>query len=378
MKLLIGGDIVPTASNQEYFITGDMEKIIGKRLRHLLSEADFSVFNLEAPLTDERTPILKSGPALSVQTGAAHGLYIVNPYFFTLANNHIMDQGEQGLRSTMEILDRYKIRFGGVGKNAKEAREPYIYEREGRKIGIYCCSEYEFSIAGSSTPGANWFDPLESPDDITRLKENCDYVLVLYHAGKEYYRYPSPNLQKVCRKMVDKGADVVVCQHSHCVGCEERWQKGVIVYGQGNFLFDYSDHECWKTGILVELVIDEKGLNVKYHAVTKIQNGVEAMDEMSILDGFAERSKQISEEGMIEKLYSDFSERKLIDYEMAMLGRLGRNYFFRGLNKLLKHRLAKMFYTRQMKAVLWNYITCEAHREIFLEGLSRSWKRDKG
>ena len=42
------------------------------------------------------------------------------------------------------------------------------------------------------------------------LKKQCDYVIVLYHGGKEHYRYPSPYLQKVCRKIVDKGADIVV------------------------------------------------------------------------------------------------------------------------------------------------------------------------
>ena len=88
------------------------------------------------------------------------------------------------------------------------------------------------------------------------MKAQCDYAIVLYHGGKEYYRYPSPNLQKTCRKLVEKGADLVICQHSHCIGCEEKYQDGTIVYGQGNFLFDHGDNEYWNTSLLVQIKDD--------------------------------------------------------------------------------------------------------------------------
>ena len=81
---------------------------------------------------------------------------------------------------------------------------------EGKKIGIYACVEHEFTVATEKESGANPIDLLETPDHIVELKKQCDYVIVLYHGGKEQYRYPSPNLQKTCRKLVEKGADLVV------------------------------------------------------------------------------------------------------------------------------------------------------------------------
>ena len=68
------------------------------------------------------------------------------------------------------------------------------------KIGIYACAENEFTIATDTTAGANPFDPFESLDHIQNLKRSCDYVIVLYHGGKEHYRYPSPYLQKFVGK----------------------------------------------------------------------------------------------------------------------------------------------------------------------------------
>ena len=102
-----------------------------------------------------------------------------------------------------------------------EIKKYHIIEKDGLKVGIYVCAEHEFSIATEKLPGANPFDPLWSLDHIQKLKQQCDYVVVLYHGGKEEYRYPSPELQKVCRRISEKGADLVLCQHSNCVGCQE-------------------------------------------------------------------------------------------------------------------------------------------------------------
>lgn len=95
-------------------------------------------------------------------------------------------------------------------------------------------------------------------DDIEEAKRLADVVIVFYHGGKEYVAYPSPNLQKICRAMVKRGADYVICQHSHCVGCYEKFQGGHIVYGQGNFIFDHSDHPMWQTGLLLKLLIGDR------------------------------------------------------------------------------------------------------------------------
>ncbi|MFP3488456.1 CapA family protein, partial [Staphylococcus sp. SIMBA_130] len=136
-----------------------------------------------------------------------------------------MDQGIRGLNSTTSILDSHNIPYVGVGGNIVEASKPFIINHDNMKIGIYTCAEHEFSIAEEDIPGANPFDPLESFDHIIKLKSESDYVIVLYHGGKEHYRYPSPYLQKICRKFVEKGADIVICQHSHAVGCFEEYHN---------------------------------------------------------------------------------------------------------------------------------------------------------
>lgn len=251
MCLLIGADTVPTKVNEEYFVTGDIEPVIGKDLQKILQNATYRIFNLEAPITDRLIPIPKCGPSLSIPSKCMKGLTSMHIDLVTLANNHIMDQGKNGLFDVCRNLREVGISYVGVGNDPIEAKKPCFFDFNGKRIGVFSCVEHEFSTVDQQSPGANPFDPLNTPDDIATLKTQCDFVIVLYHGGIELYRFPSPQLRIVCRKLVDKGADIVVCQHSHCIGCEEKYNNGLIIYGQGNFLFAYRSNEFWNTGLLI-------------------------------------------------------------------------------------------------------------------------------
>lgn len=371
MNILIGADLVPTKSNQELFNIGETNQLLGDELVKVLSSADYRIFNLEVPLTDNETLISKCGPNLISPTSTIKGFKAIGVDILTLANNHILDQGEQGLESTCRTLKENKIAYLGVGKSPVEAARPYIFKYDGKDIGIYACVEHEFSIVTDSSCGANPYDSLESFEHVAELKKLCDFVIVLYHGGKEHYRYPSPNLQKTCRKFVEKGADLIICQHTHCVGCKENYQGGTIIYGQGNFLFDGSESEFWQTSLLIKI---DKEFNISYLPLVKCGNTVRLADEKAakeILDGFNERSEEIKIHGVIQKKYSEFAKSMLPNYLQSISG--NKNIFFRVINKLTRYKLSKWIikrkYNKKTLLALQNFFDCEAHRELILEGI---------
>lgn len=369
--ILIGADIVPTESNIKLFENGDAEQLVGSELYSVLKNADYRILNLEVPLTDKKDPIKKCGPNLIATSDCVKGLKSLGLDLLTLANNHIFDQGTSGLESTVSVLDREGICHVGAAANLNDATKPFFFTIQRKKYGVYACAEHEFSIATTELPGANPFNPLESPAHISRIKEQCDFVIVLYHGGKEHYRYPSPQLQAVCRRFIESGADLVVCQHSHCIGCEEIYQQGTIVYGQGNFLFDGQDNEFWKTSLLIS--IDNEG-KVEYLPLVKDGHSVRlaSPDEKSaILRDFNNRSERIKDSSFIVSEYSSFAEANLANYVMHLSG-LNGNLAFKILNKLSGQKLKKRFISRykdQYGTVVTNYIECEAHRELLLESL---------
>ena len=197
-------------------------------------------------------------------------------------------------------------------------------------------------------------------------------MIVIYHGGKEHYRYPSPYLQKVCRKIVDKGADLVITQHSHCIGCEEKYSHSTIVYGQGNFLFDHSESEFWATSLLVS--VDLKTKQVEYLPICKNREGVKLAsidDATDIISEFQKRTKQIKQSNFVSKEYSIFALKLRVLY-LYKWDILASSVGFRAINKLSKGKLLTWYLNRKLKKNRYsfiNYIECEAHRELFLEGL---------
>lgn len=371
MSIIIGADIVPVESNYELFSQSRVNELIGPELSDILCRADYRIFNLETCLTDRRQPIRKYGPHLAAPTATAAGLKSMGIDLITLANNHIMDQDAQGLASTIHKLDEAGISHLGAGENLNEAHQPFYFEIKEKRYGVYACTEHEFSIAGRNKPGANPFDPLESPDHIAQMKSRCDYIIVLYHGGKEHYQYPSPGLQKTCRKLIDRGADLVVCQHSHCIGCKEDYSGGTIVYGQGNFLFGNYHHELWDTGILIQL--EESG-SINYIPVRKHGNGVALAaghDAEVILSAFSNRSNEIRQPDFVESNYEKYAGDAIAGYLFYFSG-IQDHFFYRAVNKLSGQRL-RGFITkgiiRKRGLGYRNYIECEAHRELLLKGL---------
>lgn len=374
MNIVIAGDLVPTKSNIDLFNNADINALLGDELVHVWNLADVRIFNLEVPLTDREDPIAKCGPNLIAPTSTIWGIIKLNPSLIVLANNHILDQGYQGLKSTRDILNSNEIANIGEGDNLDEARKPYIVEQNGIKVGIYACAEHEFSIATINTGGANPFDPLESLDHIRELKTQCDYVIVIYHGGKEYYRYPSPYLQRVCRKIAGKGADLVICQHSHCIGCYEHYNSATIIYGQGNFIFDHHDNEYWNTSLLIKVTINGN-MQIDYIPIIKTGNCVRLATgslKDEILGSFHQRSYEILQNGFIELKYQEFARTRLESYLRRLSG------FGKWISiidrKILNGLLLKLKYRGNDLLAIRNYIECEAHRELLIEGIKKEIK----
>ena len=189
LTMAVAGDLVPTRSNAAHFAGGAAEGALDGKLLRLLMEADARAINLEAPLYDGSSPIVKAGPALLAPTACAKGLAGLQPVL-ALSNNHILDHGPAGLKSTLGALRGEGIPCFGAGETLAEAARPFILEKNGIKIGLVAVCEREFSVAGEASPGANPFDPLETPDQVARLKKACDFVVALYHGGIECYRLP--------------------------------------------------------------------------------------------------------------------------------------------------------------------------------------------
>lgn len=363
MKIAILGDICPSWGYRELFDRHAAEQIIGDVAFELRS-ADLTVANLEAPATDKLTKSTKSGVCLRCKPDDIAIIKEFGISVLSLANNHILDYGEEGLLDTLSNTEKAGVPVFGAGNTAKDAAKPFYAQIADRTIGFLSFAEEEFNIAHNDTSGANLFDPYCSLEQIHAAKAQCDYLAVLYHGGIEHYEYPSPLLQKKCRAMVRAGADLVLCQHSHCIGTEERYHGGTILYGQGNAIFGRGKTEDWNTGMLVTVDFTEEKTTVSYRVFEAGEQGISFVSEeknAARLQKMAEQSACLSDEAELKKKWDAFCKTQTPEY-LPMLFCWGR---VRGkLNRIFKGKPVERLIGRRKKMIAMNLVRCDAHRDV--------------
>ena len=204
-------------------------------------EVDFMVANLESPLVRAEIRPVSGKCTLRGCIEWAAVLKKNRIDLVTLANNHMMDYGEEGLFSTMVALDEAGISYVGAGKNRQTACLPAFREIAGRKIAFLARSSVEVSslcYAGEAQPGVAFLDEDELVDSIRQCRNNADLIVVMLHWGMEHYHYPSPQQRSLASRIVSAGADILLGHHPHVLQGEERIGDAVVSYSSGNFFFD--------------------------------------------------------------------------------------------------------------------------------------------
>ncbi len=170
----------------------------------------------------------------------------------TLANNHVMDWGRNGLLETRQVLDNAGIGITGIGRNETEAKEPVVIPvpHKGRIIAFGAGSltsgiPPEWA-ASHDNPGVYVIDEqnLECVGDIalrvSSIKKSGDLVLFSVHWGGNWGYSISKNQIHFARKLIDDAdVDIVHGHSSHHIKGLEVYNKKLILYGTGDFINDY-------------------------------------------------------------------------------------------------------------------------------------------
>lgn len=256
VRMFVGGDVVNYTN-----LSG---QIFGAGFEQLLRSVDIAVCNFEAPIQGFGAPRPKVGPHHAQLPSTPSGLASQGINVALLANNHIMDFGTEGLEATRSELRRNGIATIGAGRSWKEATSPLIVERAGCRIGLINVGEAHFGAHDSSSmfdcAGYAWINERGLDARITRLRSECDSVVIFAHAGLEKYPVPLSYWRQRYQELCDAGADVVVGTHPHVPQGFERYDNSWIIYSLGNLYFDSSTYAgSPDASFSVVLNIDKQG-----------------------------------------------------------------------------------------------------------------------
>ncbi|HHW49573.1 MAG TPA: CapA family protein [Clostridiaceae bacterium] len=231
-----------------------------EKVADILKEGDIVFGNLEGPITDRThslTAISKENKVgkyvLKNKVAAFEAIKYAGFNLLSLANNHILDYYDKGLFDTFEILDQNGIAYSGAGRNLEEAREAAIVEKNGIKIGLLSytdMAEVVYSgnpsisfIAGENKAGVAPRKIEYIREDIGKVRNNVDLLIISLHWGIEESFKVSPEQVEFAHELIDLGADVILGHHPHQFQGIEIYNGKPIMYSLGNFIFDQNDPE---------------------------------------------------------------------------------------------------------------------------------------
>lgn len=353
VKIFICGD----------FVAKEPEKFnLSSKVRDLMDDCDIRICNFEAPVWNNNSPAVKSGPTLFQSPKTPELLEDMGFNVILVGNNHMMDYGSQGCLDTLLLFK--KAIMVGAGKSS-DAYNVKVIIVKGKRIGFFCGCQYEFGVAkyDSEGIGVAWINTPEMPDIIRKAKSEVDYLIILPHAGLEDYDAPLPGWRTLYRKFIDWGADAVIAGHTHCPQGNEYYRGAPIVYSLGNFYFDaLTGNGHWWDGLVAVLMIDEN-VSLKVYN-TRFQQGlVDFNDKDSIKQHNIYLQELIENEGAYNQYIDEMCVKA---YPLCQYGLLrgvcgtSRSMDFKRKIRLFVHRLLNHYDF----ATYLNTVRCETHRWV--------------
>ncbi len=220
-----------------------------------LQDADLVVANLEGPITPNDSMSLGSAvgspnnfvftfPISTAVLLAVHHIAVVN-----LGNNHIMNFGADGVRSTEDALKAAQVQFFGDPLN-----NAVVHISQGG-VALALINYNEFLPTYTGADGASM-----TIEQIQEARMAGEVPIVYTHWGIEYATTSPQYVRDLAHRFVDVGAAIVVGSHSHVVEDHEIYKGAPIYYSLGNFIFDQYWDDAVSHGLLLKVVFGPQGV----------------------------------------------------------------------------------------------------------------------
>ncbi len=203
-----------------------------------------------------------------------------------LAANHMSDKGVAGIRSTLRLMDTYKVPRTGLGMSLHEALEPAYVDVAGLKVGFVAFNDVAgVARADASTPGVPWITRANVVEGVRRAKQGgADLVICnpQWWGGAEYHDDLWPLQRKQLRWFDEAGCDHVIGSGTHVAGplLLRKRPGGVssVLVSPGNYLFGQDWWQETQEGLILDLTFTgTKLVNVRLRPTVMIQQARPAL-----------------------------------------------------------------------------------------------------
>lgn len=210
-----------------------------KYLEGRIGEADIAIGNLEFPLAGRP---YTGYPAFSGPPEYVEYLEKIGFDVLLTANNHILDKGSAGLKSTLRKLNDCHLLYTGISASADDdaARYPLLVGCKGIRIAFLNFTYGTNMGASAPWPKVNYMNR----KDISRALDRCreaDIVIAFPHWGIEYAQKHSPDQEEMAAWLVSEGVDLIIGTHPHVIQDRQDVEGVPVFYSIGNAISNQRD-----------------------------------------------------------------------------------------------------------------------------------------
>ena len=249
---------------------GDANCLFSPSVDSVFHQSQLVVANLECPATTIVSPVFKNfifrGEPQWLGALREHGITHLN-----LANNHSIDQGREALLDTRDNIIKAGMTPIGAGANMQEAVQPVLIATAPRNV--YVIASLRLALENFAYLPDMPCVSQESIDELVervsqlRTKDPQCCIIVSLHWGAEHMMWPAVQQVTQARRLIDAGADALICHHTHTMQSVEQYRGKPIYYSIGNFIFD-QNRDINSRACLVQLTITANDLIAKTLPVT--------------------------------------------------------------------------------------------------------------
>ena len=367
MKINFFGDFVSNNDCRNLSISRDLANIINC--------ADINIVNFEAPVVSDKNilskAIEKSGPSLHQGIESVTWLKKNGFNMAAIANNHIMDYGDDGLISTLKAFAEVPTIGAGCWQ---QAYKPYIISLKGQKIAFFSFVHNEFGVLRDKWDmrynyGTAWINHQNIDKLIVDTKSKVDKLFIFAHAGVEYLQQPLPEWRERYKAFIDWGCDGVIASHPHIIQGWEFYKCKPIVYSLGNFYFPkfISKDKYWYRSLCVSITCGNDGVSLDVKPVIFNESEIKIDNSKDIYEYLQQINNVLSDDNLYMSYINDACIKKLAAY--YDLFEAGGLVGFKPM-KYIKNTVKKIVGKNISKPVhLINNLWCESHRYCICRAL---------
>jgi poly-gamma-glutamate synthesis protein (capsule biosynthesis protein) len=367
IEILACGDIV-IGSNGNHIISDELKKII--------ISSDISLCNFEAPIKSNGHPIPKAGPHVDQSKSAINTIKNCGFDILSLANNHIYDYGETGLKDTLSEITKHGLDYIGAGLSFDEAYELMIKKIDDIKIGFlsFCEAEFGALLEDEGHGGYAWINHPSVNNIVRKSKQKVDVLILIAHAGEEEVPLPLPEWRTRYRELCDLGVDVIIGHHPHVPQGWEKYNNSLIFYSLGNFYFDWGGFKKRAdTSYSVLLKLDNGKIDYEIITHKKINNCLEIINDESF-NAYLDKLNTLLKDN-----YSDISNQQSIYlyktrhecyYKAYAMTTCKNTRLISKLYRIIKQLFFSTKDTKDRELLLLHNVRIESHRFATQRALS--------